>query len=144
MVAVPVTPSLVARMVVPPAETAVTDPLVDTVAIAVLSLLHVTVRPVNTVFDASRVVAESCVVPPTAIVALLGDTLTLATGASVTVSVAEPVLLSLVATMFAVPAAFAVTRPLVLTVAMVVFELLHVMVRPVKVFPLASRSVATA
>jgi hypothetical protein len=65
-------------------------------------------------------------------------------GAAVTVIVAEPVIPSLVATMFAVPAATAVTRPLVLTVAMVVFELLHVMVRPVKVFPLASRSVATA
>ena len=58
-VAVPVLPSLVAVTVAEPGATAVTVPLGATVATAVLPELHVTTRPVSTLFDASRVVAVS-------------------------------------------------------------------------------------
>jgi len=62
MVALPVFPSLVAIMVVEPTPVAVTSPVDDTVAIAVLPVLHVTTRPVRTVLFKSYVVAVACVV----------------------------------------------------------------------------------
>lgn len=77
----------------------------------------------------------------------MSTTVTVATGTGggvVTVSVALPDFPSLVATMFAVPAAIAVTAPVVETRARVVSLELHVTTRPVSVFPLASLSVATA
>jgi hypothetical protein len=58
----------------------VTRPDAETVAIAVLLELQLTVRPVSTLLFASRVVAESCTVAPTGIVAVAGDTVTDATG----------------------------------------------------------------
>src|SRR5438067_10585545 len=60
----PLTPPLVAVMLVLPAATAVTNPELDTVAIKVLPLAHVTVRPVRTLLLASRSVAVACVVDP--------------------------------------------------------------------------------
>ena len=75
-------------------------------------------------------------------VALAGETETEATGASVTTTVAVPVLVSLVAVMVADPAATAVTRPADVTDATPVFELDHVTVRPVRTFPPASRVTA--
>src|SRR2546430_9152508 len=53
-----------------------------------------------------------------------------------------PLCPSLVAVIVAGPAARAVTRPLLLTVAADVLELVQVTVRPVRMLPLASRSVA--
>src|SRR5919108_1750378 len=60
----------------------------------------------------------------------------------VTVIAELPLCPSLVAVIVAAPTATAVTRPLPFTVATPVLLLDHVTVRPVKTFPLASRSVA--
>jgi hypothetical protein len=58
---VPVFPSLVAETVIgPPAATAVTNPLGETVAMAPSLVDHVTSRPVTTLSPASRVTAVSC------------------------------------------------------------------------------------
>src|SRR6266550_1627267 len=62
----------------------------------------------------------------------------------VTVMAAVPLCPSLVAVIVAGPAAKAVTRPLLLTVATEVLELVQVTVRPVRMLPLASRSVAVS
>jgi hypothetical protein len=67
-------------MVVFPVATPVTRPLVDTDAIAALDVDHVTILPVSTFEDASRVVAVSACVPPTVNVADGGLTFTVATG----------------------------------------------------------------
>jgi hypothetical protein len=74
-----------------------------------------------------------------------GLTVTVATGAGVTVIDALPVLPSLVAVMFAVPALTAVTRPVVAdTVATAVLSDVQVIERPVRIAPFASRVVAVA
>lgn len=57
--AVPLFPSLVAVMVAEPAATAETTPLAETVATPGALLDHATVRPVNTLFAESVVVAVS-------------------------------------------------------------------------------------
>ena len=80
--AVPLCPSLVAVIVGDPAATPVTSPLALTVAAAVLPLVQVTARPVSTLPAASFVVAVSCTVPPGPIVAVVGVTITEATGAT--------------------------------------------------------------
>jgi hypothetical protein len=72
---------------------------------------------------------------------------TVATGAgagAVTVTVPAPVCPSLVATTEADPALTAVTIPVAETVATTGFALDHVTVRPVRIAPAASRSVAVA
>jgi hypothetical protein len=58
-VLLPVLPSLVAVIVTVPAATPCTSPLEDTVAREAFDDDHVTVRPVSTLFDASRSVACS-------------------------------------------------------------------------------------
>jgi hypothetical protein len=63
-----------------PAATAVTRPELDTVATAVLLLVHVIVRPVSTVPSASRSVALSCTVEAITIEGDCGATVTVATG----------------------------------------------------------------
>src|SRR5688572_3886488 len=66
-------------------------------------------------------------------------------GVEVTVSVAAPVMPSLVALMLAVPAPTADTAPVdELTVATAVLEELHVTVRPVRIRPSRSRNVDVA
>src|SRR3989440_9955960 len=146
--AVPLCPSLVAVMVSAPAASPVTRPLPLTVATLVLSLVHVTVRPVNTLPAASFSVAVSCTALPASTVAEDGVTVTVATGAGgggvVTVIAAVPLCPSLVAVMVADPAATPLTRPLPLTVATLVLALVHVTVRPVNTLPAASRSVAVS
>jgi hypothetical protein len=73
------------------------------------------------------------------------ETVTLATGACVTVSAALPVFVSLVAMMLAVPALTAVTSPVVEdTVATAVLSEVHAIDRPVSGWPFASRVVAVA
>jgi hypothetical protein len=79
--AAPLRPSLVAVMFAVPALTAVTRPAPFTVATAVLLLLHAIVRPVRTLFDASRRVAVACVVWPTVRELAARLTATVATGA---------------------------------------------------------------
>jgi hypothetical protein len=91
---------------------------------------------------ASFVTAVRVTVWPTEIVGLEGVTVTVATAGSVTVTVAVPVLPSLVAVIVAVPPATPVTTPDEETVAILVALELHVTVRPVSTFPAASFVVA--
>src|SRR5256886_3038970 len=79
--ALPAFPSLVAVIVAVPAATPFTSPLLLTVAILVLPLVHVTVRPVNAAPAESFGVALSCAVCPTWGLAVAGETATEATGA---------------------------------------------------------------
>jgi hypothetical protein len=140
----PLLPSLVAVIVADPAATPVTTPLKETVAMPVLELDHVTARPVNTLLFASRVVAVSCVVCPTVTLAVVGATLTDATGTGVTVTLDVPLFPSLVAVIVAEPAATPVTTPLDETVAMLVLELDQVTARPVSTLLFASYAVAVS
>jgi hypothetical protein len=133
-------------MVAVPAAIAVTNPVALTLATSVLLEDQVTARPVRGLPLASFVTTVSCwvgVIPRTR-VAFAGLTVTVATGAEVTVSGELPVLPSLVATMFAVPALTAETRPEDDTVATEVLSELHVTVRPASERPFASSSVAVA
>src|SRR6266446_1416863 len=79
--ALPAFPSLVAVLVAVPAATPFTSPLLLTVAILVLLLAHVTVRPVSALPPESFGVAMSCTVCPTWGLAVAGETATEATGA---------------------------------------------------------------
>ena len=143
---VPVFVSLVAVIVVAPAPTAVTRPFASTVAAAVLLEVHVTTRPVSTLPFASLVTAVSCcvgVIPSTRL-AEAGVTVTVLTGASVTVIEDVPVFVSLVAVIVVAPAATAVTRPFASTVAAAGLLEVHVTTRPVSTLLAASRSVAVS
>jgi len=84
------------------------------------------------------------VVAPTTTWEAARDTVTLATGGIVTVSVAEPLAPSLVAVMRAAPAPTAVTTPPNETVATAELSDDQPMVRPVRPLPPASFRVATA
>src|SRR5689334_7000669 len=142
---VPLWPSLVAVIVTgPPAATPVTSPLLLTLAVVLSLDCHVITRPANGLPFASFGVAVSWTEPPTATLAVGGVTVTEATGTDVTVIPEVPLRPSLVAVMVAVPATFAVTRPVLLTVATpVVFED-QVTGRPVKMLPFASLRVAVS
>jgi hypothetical protein len=148
--ALPLLPSLVAVIVAEPAATPFTRPVDETVAIEAFEVVHVTTRSLSTLPLASRSVACSCVLCPTCTVATPGDTDTVATGAggggggAVTVIDELPVFPSLVAVTVAEPAATPLTSPVDDTVATEPFDVVHVMERPVRTFPLASRSVATS
>ena len=109
--AVPLLPPALAVMVAGPARAPVTTPELDTVATPVLLEVHVTVYPVNVVPLASFTVAVNVVVDPDATLLVAGDTVIVATGARLTVTVAVPDLPSLVAVMVAVPGATPVTTP---------------------------------
>ena len=87
---VPVFPSLVAVIVALPNATAVTKPLVDTLAIDDASDDHVTVRPLRTLLLASLVSAASWRVVPMTPFADEGLTITAAT-LGTTASAALPV-----------------------------------------------------
>jgi hypothetical protein len=139
---VPIFVSLVAVIVTgPPAAIPVTKPVASTVATALLLEDHVTVRPVSTVPFASLATAVSCCVPPTATLAVPGVTVTVATGARITVIEDVPVLVSLVAVIVAGPPAVTpVTRPVEDTLATALLLELHVIVRPVSTLPFESFS----
>src|SRR6266849_1749698 len=140
----PLCPSLVAVIVALPTPCAVTNPVLFTVATAVLFVVQVIRRPVSGLPLASRGVAVNCPVCPTVRLRVAGVTLTDATGTSVTVMVAVPLLPSLVAVMVAVPAPRAVTSPVAFTVATAELLVVHVTTRPVSGLPLASRGVAVS
>jgi hypothetical protein len=110
---VPVFVSLVAVTVVAPAPTAVTRPPPSTVAADGLLEVHVTTRPASTAPLASLVTAVSCCVGiiPTTKLTVDGVTVTVATGAVVTVIVGVVALGadSLVTVIVAVPGPAAVT-----------------------------------
>src|SRR5438128_1945878 len=142
--AVLVFPSLVAVMVAEPGATPVTWPLGLTVATVVSLLFHVTVRPARVPPAESFGVAVTCVVCPTRIEAVAGETVTEATGTVVTVIAAVLVFPSLVAVIVAEPGATPVTWPLELTAATLVLPLIHVTVRPVSVPPAESFGVAVS
>jgi hypothetical protein len=143
---VPVFVSLVAVIVVVPAPTAVTRPFPSTVAIAGLLDTQVTGRPVRTLLFTSLVTAlSSCVgVIPSTKLAEAGVTVTVLTGAIVTVIDDVPVFVSLVAVIVVLPAATAVTRPFASTVAAAELLEVHVTTRPVSRLLAASRSVAAS
>src|SRR3989475_5444046 len=109
-VAVPLCPSLVAVIVADPAATPVTNPLGLTVAAAALLVAQVTTRPLRAVPFASFGVAVNWVVAPTVTPAVVGLTVTEATGTFVTVAAAVPLRPSLVAVIVAEPAATPVTK----------------------------------
>jgi len=106
-------------MLAVPALSAVTTPVADTVATAELSDIHSMVRPVNAAPLAARVAAVACVVSTALIVLADNATITDATGAGMTVSIALPLCPSLVAMIFATPTPTALTVPLATTVATV-------------------------
>src|SRR5881628_2634559 len=104
--AVPLCPSLVAVSVTgPPAATPLTSPLPFTLAIALLLDCQLIARPVKGLPLASRGVAVSCTVPVIATFAELGVTVTEATGARETLTVAVPLWPSLVAVIVTGPPA---------------------------------------
>jgi hypothetical protein len=72
-------------MVAAPVATALTRPLLFTVATAALLVAHVTRRPVNGLPPASFGIAASCTFCPTETLAVAGFTVTEATGTAVTV-----------------------------------------------------------
>jgi hypothetical protein len=136
--------SLVAVMVAVPGMTPVTTPDDETVATSALLDVHATARSVTTTPLASFTVAVSVVVWVVATPAVAGSTVTLPTGTSVTVTVALPDLVSLVAVIVAVPAPVAVTRPAEETVAAPALFVLHVTTRLVTTTPFASFTVAVS
>jgi hypothetical protein len=89
--AVPLFVSLVAVIVAEPAAFPLTTPLLLTVASAVLLLAHVTARPVSVLPAESLVTAVNCTVAPTARLAVVGLTVTDATGILVIVMAAVSV-----------------------------------------------------
>jgi hypothetical protein len=143
-VADPLCPSLVAVICAEPAAIAFTSPELETVATAVLLDAHATARPVSVFPLASFIVAVACVDCPTETDDAAKATVTVATGTVVTVSVAEPLCPSLVAVIWAEPAAIALTSPELETVATAVLLDAHVTVRPVRVAPVESFSVTVA
>src|SRR6266513_2073610 len=102
--AVPLWPSLVAVIVAEPAATPVTRPLPFTPAAAALLLAHVTTRPVSVLPAKSLITALNCWVAPTWRLAVVGLTVTDATGIVVietaAVSVSVPPLLRVATTRY--------------------------------------------
>jgi hypothetical protein len=131
-----------------PTATALTSPVLETVATAVVFELQLTVRPLSVAPLASFNVATAGVVWPAAMDAVPNVTVTVATGAgggaAATLSVTEPVFPSLVAVIPAVPTATPLASPFAVTVAMAELVEDHVTVRPVSVVPLESFVTATA
>jgi len=116
--------------------------VLETLATPELVLVHVTVRPVRTFPFASRTVATAWVFCPTMRAELGSETDTDATVTAMTVTVAEPARPSLVAVIVAEPATRALTSPEAETVATVVLLDDHVIVRPLRMLPPASRVTA--
>ena len=116
---------VVTVMVAVPTETPVTSPVALTVATAVLLLLQVTLWFVA---FAGAMVELSCCVPPIKIEAVVGLTVTPVTriGLTVMTEVAVKLPSAVVTVIVAVPTDTPVTRPVELTVATAVFELLQV------------------
>jgi hypothetical protein len=150
--------SLVAVIVAGPTPAAVTvivapvDVLTElealTVNTAVLLETQFTVRPLKVEPTASLGIPVSTCVSPTTIGVVGVERPTVATGgggALVTVIELAPAFPSLVARISIGPWTLrAVTRPVALTLATVIFSEAQVIVRPVSTFPLASLSVATS
>ena len=89
--AAPDFPSIVAVMVLEPAETAASRPVLDTVATAGALDDQSTTRPRTVLPLTSRTVATKSVAPPTVSEVEAGVTLTVAIGGGFTVTVADPI-----------------------------------------------------
>src|SRR3989442_4655344 len=144
MAEVPLCPSLVAVIVAEPAATPLTSPLPLTVAVAVLLLCQVTVRPTSGLPFASLGVAVSWTLLPADTVPDAGVTVTEATGMCTTVMAEVPLFPSLVAVIVAEPAVTPVTSPVPFTPAADGLLLDHVIDRPVRMLPFASFSVVVS
>jgi hypothetical protein len=140
----PIFPSDVALIVAEPGATAVTTPVVETVATRLLLDVQLTGRSVTAVPLASVTVADSAAVCPTCRLAVAGCTVTLATGTGVTVMAALALLPSLVALIVVEPGATAVTTPVELTVAEAGLLEDQVTRRFVTIVPFASLTVAVS
>ena len=102
---VPVLVSEVAVIVTDPLSKVVTSPELFTVASNTLLDDHPTERPVSTLPAASLSVAVSCTVWPAVTLGADGATVTVATGAAVTVTADDPETVPTDAVMLAAPAA---------------------------------------
>jgi hypothetical protein len=140
----PLCPSLVAVMVVVPGVSAVIAPLALTVATVEFDDVHAIARPVITSLLAVRSVTVAIVVLPTVMFACASTTVTTATGTGNTVSTAEPLCPSLLATMLVVPGVSAVMAPVLDTDATVGLLELHDTARPVSDAPVLLRVSAVA
>jgi len=110
-------------MVEEPAATPVARPLLATVAAVVLDEVQVTCVVIVWVVESEYVpVAVNCWVVPATLLAVAGVTAIEDRVAAVTVRAAVPVLPLKVAVMVTAPAALAVARPLLATVALVVLD----------------------
>jgi hypothetical protein len=148
VVVAPGADSLVAVIVAVPGLTAVTvtvaplDVLTElaalTVNTAVLLETQFTVRPARMLLLPSLGVAARICVSPTTIGVVGAESVTVVTGAIVTVIDDVPVLVSLVAVIVAPPAPVAVTRPFPSTVATASLLELQVTRRPVSALPFPS------
>src|SRR6478672_25505 len=144
IVLVPLFVSLVAVMSAVPGATAVTTPVADTVATTVLLEPHVTTRSVTTLPTLSLTVGVRANVCVTNMLLVGGDTATVPTGIFVTVTVAVPLLPSLVAVIVAVPGATPVTTPADVTVATAALLDVQVMTRSVTIVPFVSLTVGVS
>src|SRR3989475_5991 len=141
----PTTPSLVAVTLAVPGWRPTTKPLAFTVATPGVLLAHDIARPPSSLPLASLGVAVSWTVPFAKIVADVGLMATEATGAGVTLTLAVPLLPSLVAVIvIGPPRAFPVTRPFPSTMAIVALLVCHVTTRPLSGLPVASLGVAVS
>jgi hypothetical protein len=143
ILAAAVFPSHEAVTLVVPTATPVTNPDALTRTLVVSPLTQLTGRA-NGVPLASFGVAVNCREAPTKSVAEVGETSTVATGTCVTLTVAEPLLPSLVAVIVTAPAARPVTRPEEDTRARVESLVVHATARPARGSPAASLGVAVS
>ena len=143
-VAVPVFPSLVARMVVVPGATPVTTPLDETVAIPALSLEKATGRPVSTAPFASVTMAVRVTLWPTTSCGVLGETITPLAGTAPTATLADADLPSDDAVIVAEPGARAMTSPVEETLAIDSLLDVQVIGRSRSGAPLPSTAVAVS
>src|SRR5665213_456355 len=118
--------------------TAVTRPLLDTVATKGCDEAQVTVRPLSGLPCPSFGCAEYCDTSPGWKASVGAVRVTAATGTSATVTVTFAAIVSLVAETVVVPGATAVTSPLAETVATVGCDEAQVTVRPDNALPCAS------
>jgi hypothetical protein len=128
MAAVAVFPSAAAVIVAWPFATPTTSPVCVTLAMLVLLLVQVIVRPVSVLPPASRAVAVSCTVCPTATPAVVCDSaiVAMATCGGVTVTCDDPLVPPAVAVMgTGPPAATPGTMPADDTVAIAVFDVVQ-------------------
>src|SRR5437879_5154327 len=142
MLELPLWPSLVAVIVTEPAACAVTTPDADTVARLASLVDQVITRPARAFPPASFGVATNGTFCPTRRVAAAGVTDTDATGAFTVVTLAVPLIPSLVAVMVAAPGPMAVAAPETEIVTMPALLVVHSTARPVSVSPAASVVIA--